>query len=355
MSLPLRSEATVCSMSWPCATTYESNPKTEGRDVRMVDLSSLESAAGWSKARKEIAASANALLGERSAKRAELQLTVLDEVDFPSYVRRRVNYFVDDWTRVSAWMFLPEGHEEAPGILCCHQECRQGKDEAAGLEGSGRMALASHYAELGYVTLAPDSITAGERISSRSEAYDTTLFYRDHPNASLLGKMLTDHQHALDVFEHEDRVDASRIGVIGHGLGGTNALLLAALDGRVQSCVASCGFSRFRTDNDPGRWTESGPINLLPRLREAIDAGEFDVDWEHLLAMAAPSAVLVITAMAGAAVSNPESCAEAVSQVEKLYGYFGAPRAIEHFSHDDGHQLTFEALDMADDWFERWL
>jgi len=316
----------------------------------MVDLTALKSASEWSKARKEISEAVKGVLGQRPAKRADLQLSVVDEVDFPNYVRRRVNYFVDDWTRVSAWMFLPNHQEELPAILCCHQECKQGKDEPAGLEGNGRMAFASHYAELGYVTIAPDCITAGERVSSRLEPYDTSLFYKDHPRASLLGKMLDDHAHALDVLEEERRVDPARIGVIGHGMGGTNALLLAALDGRVQCCVSSCGFTRFT--NDPGveRW-----LKLLPKLKSAIEEKDFPFDWEHLLAMAAPSAVMVITAMAGSEQANPESCQEAVAQVEKLYKYFGAPRAIEHFTHDDGHQMTFEALDMADDWFERWI
>ena len=88
------------------------------------------------------------------------------------------------------------------------------------------MAFATHFAELGYVTLAPDCITAGERVSSRSEPYDATLFYKDHPRASLLGKMLDDHAHALDVFEEERRVDAARIGVIGHGSGGSECAAL---------------------------------------------------------------------------------------------------------------------------------
>lgn len=316
----------------------------------MVDLNALKSAAEWSKARKEIAESVKGVLGQRPAKRSELQLSVVDEMDFPKYVRRRVNYFVDDWTRVSAWMFLPNHQEELPAILCCHQECRQGKAEPAGLEGSGRLAFAAHYAELGYVTIAPDCITAGERISSRSEPYDGALFYKDHPKASLLGKMLDDHAHALDVLEEERRVDPARIGVIGHGLGGTNALLLAALDGRVQCCVASCGFTRFSTDPKVERW-----LPWLPKLKAAIEAKSFDFDWEHLLAMAAPSAVMVITSLEGAAAENPESCQEAVSQVEKLYKYFGAPRAIDHFTHADGHQMTYEALGMADDWFERWI
>lgn len=316
----------------------------------MVDLKALQSAAEWSKARKEISEAVKGVLGQRPAKRADLQLSVVDEVDFPNYVRRRVNYFVDDWTRVSAWMFLPNQEEELPAILCCHQECKQGKNEPAGLEGNGRMAFASHYAELGYVTIAPDCITAGERVSSRLEPYDASLFYKDHPRASLLGKMLDDHAHALDVLEEERRVDPARIGVIGHGMGGTNALMLAALDGRVNCCVSSCGFTRFSTDPGAERW-----LKLLPKLKQAIEDKEFPFDWEHLLAMAAPSAVMVITALADAESANPESCQEAVSQVEKLYKYFGAPRAIEHFTHEDGHQMTYETLGMADDWFERWI
>lgn len=316
----------------------------------MVDLTALKDAASWSKARKEIVEAVKKTLGQRATNRADLQFTVVDEVDFPNYVRQRVNYFVDDWTRASAWMFLPNHQEECPALLCCHQECKQGKDEPAGLEGNGRLAFASHYAERGYVTLAPDCITAGERVSSRLEAYDTTLFYQDHPKASLLGKMLDDHIHALDLLEQERRVDAARIGVIGHGLGGTNALMLAALDGRVQSCVASCGFTRFATDTDVDRW-----LKYLPKLAEAVESKTFAFDWEHLLALSAPSAVLVMTALTGSSFSNPESCDEAVTQVEKLYKYFGAPQAIEHYTHDDGHQVTFEGLDMADDWFERWL
>lgn len=321
----------------------------------MVDLSAVKDAVDWSRARKEIVESLDRLLGQRIAKRADLQLNVVDEIEFPHYIRQRVNYFVDDWTRVSAWMFLPKHQEESPAILCCHQECRQGKDEPAGLQGNGRMAFATHFAERGYVTLAPDCITAGERISSRSEAYDTELFYKDHPETSLLGKMLDDHLHALDVLEGEHKVDSARIGVIGHGLGGTNALMLAATDGRVQSCVASCGFTRFSSDPAVERWVSEKGINLLPNLRAAIEHRDFELDWEHLIALTAPSAVMVITAMGASAHANPESCAEAVAQVEKLYKFFGAPRAIEHFEHNDGHQMTYEGLDMADDWFERWL
>ncbi|MBX3178995.1 MAG: dienelactone hydrolase family protein [Candidatus Hydrogenedentes bacterium] len=316
----------------------------------MVDLTALKDAAEWSRARKEILEAVKDVIGQRASNTTDLQLNVVDEDDFPNYVRKRVNYFVDEWTRISAWLFVPNEREEMPAVLCCHQECRQGKNEPAGLEGNGRMAFATHYAERGYITLAPDCITAGERVSSRLQAWDPSLFYADHPQVSLLGKMLDDHARALDVLERERLVDPARIGVIGHGIGGTNALLLAALDGRVQCCVASCGFTRFSTDSGVDRW-----FKFLPGLKSAAESGEYPFDWEHVLALAAPSAVLAITAIGGSGQANPESCAEAVAQVERLYKFVGAPRAIEHFMHDDGDQMTFETLDMADDWFERWL
>ena len=65
----------------------------------MVDLSALKDAAGWSRARKEIVESVERLLGQRMTKRVELQLNVADEIEYPQYIRQRVNYFVDDWTR----------------------------------------------------------------------------------------------------------------------------------------------------------------------------------------------------------------------------------------------------------------
>lgn len=41
------------------------------------------------------------------------------------------------------------------------------------------------------------------------------------------------------------RVDKRRIGVVGHSLGGHNALFVAAFDDRIRISVTSCGFTAF--------------------------------------------------------------------------------------------------------------
>jgi dienelactone hydrolase len=287
--------------------------------------------------------------------RIEPQVKTVDEVDFRGYVRRRVNYFVDQWDRISAWLFVPDGKEEMPAILCCHQESPQGKDETAGLEGEARLAFAQHYAELGYVTLAPDCLTAGDRVASKRAPYDTRSFYKENPKMSFAGKMLHDHRCALDVFGELKQVDTARIGVIGHGLGGFNASLLAAFDDRVQACVTSCGFTRFATDKDPKRWAPEEGMVLIPKLRELLEHDKCPFDWEHILSLAAPSAVLVVTSLMDAQFANPKSCQKAVTQTKKVYKLLGADAALDHFCHHDGHRVTPETLEVADEWFDRWL
>ncbi len=320
----------------------------------MIDLSKISSLLGWPEKRKEIEAALESVIGAVPEKRVEPQMKVTEEYETRGLTRKRVNFFVRDDELVSGWLFVPDGKEESPAILCCHGKTPHGKDEPGGLDGNHRLSFAQHYAERGYVTFAMDVITTGERVSVKRQPFDTEIFYRDHPNLSLAGKMLSDHMHAIDVFSEVKRVDATRIGVIGHGLGGFNALLLAAFDDRVQAGVVSCGFTRFATDKTPGCWAGDESLVLVPKIAQAkVDALEFD--WEHILALAAPTALQVITSLSESVHANPKSCQKAVTQAGKVYKLLGAQSALNHYTHHDGDEVTPETLEVADDWFERWL
>ena len=321
----------------------------------MMDLSKARNLAEWPTGRSAIEKTVLSILGAMPKNRVELQTKMVDEVQYTGYVRRRVNYFVDEWERVSAWLFVPEEKEETPAILCCHQKVPQGKDEPAGLEGESMLALAQHYAELGYVTLAPDCITAGDRVSSGLEPFDTKQFYRDNPKRSALGKMLSDHVYAIDMLSEVKHVDSARIGVVGHGLGGRNALLLAAFDERVQACVSSCGFTRFAADTDPSRWVMDDGFAQMPLLRDAIKKGAFPFDWEHIVALAAPSPTLLITALNDDRLPGSKSCEDALKLASSIYKLLGAQEALDILVHNDGHRMTADSLQWADEWLERWI
>lgn len=320
-----------------------------------MEFTKIKSLATWPELRKDLERTILDTLGSLPKERADLQIKIIDEQSSGGITRQKVNYFIDDWTRISAWMFIPDGKEDLPAILCCHRRVACGKDEPAGAGGEKALAFAHRYARLGYVTMAPDCILAGERLSTGLGAFDGKSFYKEYPKMSLLGKMLADHIHAVDVLTDTRRVDAARIGVIGHGLGGVNALLLAAFDERVQVCVASSAFTRFADDKNVGRWVAKDDLVLLPKMAQAIESKEYPFDWEHVLALIAPNPTLLLAALNDPDHPNAKSVEKAVKQVQPVYKLLGAGSALDIFQHYDGADITSDLLDVADEWFERWL
>jgi dienelactone hydrolase len=322
----------------------------------MFDLSKVKSPIEWPGLRSQIVEAVSEAIGPLPKKRAELQVKTLDERDFPGYVRKRINYFVDEWDRISAWLFVPEGREEAPALVCCHQESVFGKDETAGMGGDSRLAYAQRFcSEFGYVTIAPDCLTAGDRVIAKQEPLKSRAFYKGAGKVSLMAKNLADHLHAVDVLTEMKRVDASRVGVIGHGWGGANAILLGAYDDRIQAAVASCGFSRFEGDKDPSRYIDPEGLCLIPKLKTAFETGNFPFDWEHILSLVAPTPLMLLTNLQDSPYSNPKSCEKAYQEAAKIYKVLGAGGALSNFSHHDGHTTLSSTLELADGWFERWL
>ena len=93
----------------------------------------------------------------------------------------------------------------------------------------------------------------------------------------------------------------------------------------------------------------------LPKFKKVIKEKAFPFDWEHLLALAAPSPTMVITGLNDEVFSNTRSCEKAVKLARNVYKLLGASGAIENYVHNDGHRMTLEGLEVCDEWIERWL
>lgn len=321
----------------------------------MIDLTKVTGLTSWPVTRKKLEEAFHSVLQIPEHAPIDLQVRILEENDIRSFTRRLILFSLSEIEMITGWLFLPEGRDDVPAILCCHHESPFGKDEAAGIEGNPWLAFAQHYAEIGYATLAIDMPTVGKRMLNKSEPYNTVSFYKEFKNISFAAKTLSDHRRALDVLSETKRVDPARIGVIGHGLGGMNALLLAACDNRIQACVASCGFTRFATDKKPGMWPKLSHCTLIPQIKKAAATKSLPFDWEHIIALAAPTPVQIITSLSNALHDNPKSCVKAVNAAEKVYKLLGAPGALDHFTHHDGYTVVPETIEVADEWFERWL
>lgn len=321
----------------------------------MLETGQVKDLADWPKHRAQIESAVNGVLGPLSREKPDLQVKVMDELSFPGFVRQRVNYFVDEWERVTAWQFLPEDAEDCPAILCLHDRHPDGKNEPAGISGDPHLAFAQRLAELGYATFAPDCVTAGERVLSSRVPYDSSTWYAEHPRGCLLGKILQDHMRALDALQETRQVDGERIGVVGHGFGGTNALLLAATDPRIRATAASCGFVPFEKDSNLRRWFDDDGLVLAPKLQSAAEKRAFPFEWDDLLAMIAPNPTLLLTAQNDEQLPEAKHCKKAVESARNVYSLLGSSEALKEIRHKEGHRMTFELFDSVVAWFDQWL
>ena len=209
-------------------------------------------------------------------------------------------------------------------------------------------------AQRGYVVLAIDEITAGERVYGR-DYFDTGEFDRRFPRWSAMGKMLHDHRRALDYLAMHCEVDTSRIGVIGHSLGGYNAFFHQAFDERVKAGVSSCGFVAMGTSASPFRFARAEWFVHFPVLRDYLRSGVVPCDMHEVLALCAPRPFFNFSARQDHIFSDFWAVSEPLEQVARLYEILGAGDRFVRVFRDGDHDFPPEVRQQAYAFLDRWL
>lgn len=304
----------------------------------------------WLKRRDAIRLGMQAVMGKLPGRErhCRLNVTVEEEVDCGSYLRRFITYASEPGCRVPAFLLVPktvlrESGRQTPAILCLHPtDDVVGHGVVVGLGEKPNRQYASELAERGYVTLAP--------------GYPLLAKYQ--PDLATLGwdsgtlKAVWDNMRGLDLLESLPYVKKGAYGVIGHSLGGHNAVFTGVLDDRIRVVVSSCGLDSFVDyyGGDEKRWMpEKGwtQTRYMPRL--ATYRGrlrEIPFDFHELIGALAPRHVLIIAPYKdhNFRAESVERIAAAANQVFKLYGKSELLR-VEH--PDCGHDFPREMRDAA--------
>lgn len=244
----------------------------------------VKTVADWAIRRRQVVQGLEAAMGplpdRANLPPLDVQITERNEGD--GFTRLKLSYASGEGDRVPAYLFLPQ---DLPGrcaaILALHQTTPLGKREPAGLGGAANMHYGVELAHRGYVVLAPDYPSLGEY------SYD----FRRSKYASGSMKGIVNHMRGVDLLCGLKEVDRERIGVIGHSLGGHNAMFLAVFDPRVKAAVSSCGWTVF-ADYFGGKiagWTGE---RYMPRLRTVygLDPARAPFDFDEVVAAIAPRA-----------------------------------------------------------------
>ena len=247
----------------------------------------VKTPADWAKRRAQILRGMQEAMGplpDRS-NLAPLDVKVTGEAKADGYTRLTLSFVAERGDRVPADLYLPASAargERLPAILALHQTSTQGRRDLGGGAKNPNMGYAPELARRGYVVLCPDYPSFGD--------YRYDFAADDYVSGTMKG--VFNHMRCVDLLRARDDVDGERIGVIGHSLGGHNALFLAAFDERVKAAVTSCGWTPFGDyyGGNIGGWTSD---RYMPRLKDAygLDPERVPFDFHEVIAAVAPRAV----------------------------------------------------------------
>ena len=282
---------------------------------------------------------------------SDVAYSLLESTQEDGYTRQLIEYD-SCGDKVAAFLLLPEILDKNPAILIHHQhngERHLGKSEVCGLAGNPLQAFGPELAKRGFVVLAPDAICFEER---RKGAHGTEpladdldfwqhydeMCYRIIKGDCLMRKVLDDAINGITLLSKLPYVDKERIGTLGHSMGGSTVLFLAAVDERIAFSCASgsaCTYEN-RMANNVGIEMAS----VIPGFYSKYDI-------YNLVSCIAPRRLLIVSA------EEDKYSRDASYIVEKAGAAYLEPGALQNLAHKrypGGHGLTKERFDFIIKW-----
>ena len=310
----------------------------------------ISTIADWETRRAHILANMQLAMGPLPDRKhlPPLEMRQLDNVMLGSVSRRKIEYVTEPGYSLRAYLFIPQSQDvrKMPAILSLHQTVKIGKEEPAGLGGNPNLHYALHLAQRGYVTLAPDYPSFGER------EYD---FEANRGYVSGTMKAICDNMRAIDLLQSLNEVDRERIGCIGHSLGGHNTMFTAAFDQRIKALVSNCGFTRFHKyyEGKLAGWTSP---RYMPRIASRYDNNPDKVpfDFTEIVASFAPRAFLASSPVRD---SNFEvsGVRDVIAAARPIYELYGKAENLQANYPESEHDFPADARDVAYAFFDTHL
>jgi dienelactone hydrolase len=208
----------------------------------------------------------------------------------------------------------------------------------------------------GYVVLCPDLLCFEER-QANYEASPALRALHDHSyerfeftkrlltGSCLQTKYLHDLRCALDLLTSLPAVNADRVGVIGHSLGGQEALWLTWYDPRIAVAVSSCGFGLLRTILRDG---------ILHNMAAYVPGMLTYCDLDSLLASLA-SRPFLLTAGKEDTLFPLDGVQALIAAAQQAYAQAGAAERFQAVIFAGPHSFPDNVKQIAYDFLDQWL
>ena len=207
------------------------------------------------------------------------------------------------------------------------------------------IAMCKDLAERGFITITADAYHLTYCPEDKSDRLDFERWQRageallkDHPQWCGCGKLTADTRLLIDMLEKDERVDADRIGIAGHSLGGKMAFYTGCLDKRIKVILASDFGINWDQTNWHNVWYWGDKVKKLQ------SAG---LEHSQLLAMAEGKPFMLLAGL----YDNMAS----FDTMQNSNAYESGSEDLIILNHATGHRPPDEALNAGYRFLEKYL
>lgn len=289
----------------------------------------------WEQRRQAILTGMQAVMGllPDLNKKTPPAIKIHGKEQFDDFERLKISLQVETGHRLFAFLFKPvQAGKTMPqaAILALHPTHSAGKGDTAGLTGRKNRSYGLELAQRGYVVLVPDYPSFGD---------DAAWDFDNDRYVSGTMKGIFNHIRCVDYLCSLDYVDPNRLGVIGHSLGGHNAMFVGVFEPRLNVIISSCGWTPFH-DYYGGKikgWTSA---RYMPRLKDIyqLDPDRVPFDFYEVVAALAPRAFFSNSPLHDSNF-DVNGVKKVIPRARKVYRLFQAESLLQVRYPDDEHDF----------------
>lgn len=299
-------------------------------------------------------------------------MEVTDREQRDGYEARKIRFNLSEWSRVPAYLLVPEGEGPFPAIVLLHDHGAHfsiGKEKMVRpfhvapevMEDADQWArqcydgqyVGDYLARHGYVVLAVDALFWGERGRKEGTSYDAQQALASNflqMGASWGAFINVDDMRSAEFLASLPFVDKERVGSLGFSMGAYRSWMLAALTDVVRASASICWMNtteHLMTLTNNQNKGGSAYAMLIPALRRYLD-------YPHVASIACPKPTLFFNGTQDK-LFPIEGVRDAYREMEAVWKSQGASDHLVTKLWDEKHFFNKEMQKETLEFFDRWL
>lgn len=299
-------------------------------------------------------------------------MEVTDRERRDGYEARKIRFNLSEWSRVPAYLLVPEGEGPFPAIVLLHDHGAHfsiGKEKMVRpfhvapevMEDANQWAsqcydgqyVGDYLARHGYVVLAVDALFWGERGRKEGTSYDAQQALASNflqMGASWGAFINVDDMRSAEFLASLPFVDKERVGSLGFSMGAYRSWMLAALTDVVRASASICWMNtteHLMTLTNNQNKGGSAYAMLIPALRRYLD-------YPHVASIACPKPTLFFNGTRDK-LFPIEGVRDAYREMEAVWQSQGASDRLVTKLWNEKHFFNKEMQKETLEFFDRWL